>query len=133
MNKLAENFATLCVRLIVIGDEELADNLAKFGQTYVVNKLAENFAAQSSLLMTGCVNSGGLYAILLNSCIQEANLPKLANEIRGGSRVVVWGGPLRSKYGKYFVAMPFRLSENVGRAPLLHFRSVSLSLNLHSS
>ena len=32
-------------------DEELADDLAKFGQTYVVNKLAENFATQCLLLI----------------------------------------------------------------------------------
>ena len=60
---------------------ELADDLAKFGQAYVVNKLAENSATQSSLLMRGCVNSRALFTILLNSCMQESNLAKLANEI----------------------------------------------------
>ena len=37
--------------LIVIGGEELLDDLAKFGQAYVVNKLAENFATQNVLLI----------------------------------------------------------------------------------
>ena len=46
-----------------------------------MNKLAENFATQFSLLMRGCVNSRALFAILFNSCIQESNSAKLANEI----------------------------------------------------
>ena len=73
--------------------------------------------------LTGCAAQQG---VLLREklCDRVSFSDKnYATEYRGGSRLEVWGGPRRGKYGgrKFFAATPFRLSENVGNAPFTSF------------